>query len=84
MARQVRDVDNGLEHISSILKNWAENHRVLHLTGKATANIERYNRTVRHEWLGTNLFNSIKEGQDYATKWHGQTTIIVPIWLLGA
>ncbi|NQY82197.1 MAG: transposase [Alphaproteobacteria bacterium] len=31
--------------------------------------IERYNRTVRHEWLGTNLFNSIEEGQDYTIKW---------------
>ena len=69
MARQVRNVDNGPGYICLILTSWAENHRVLHLTGKATADIECYNRTVRHEWLGTNLFNSIEEGQDYATKW---------------
>jgi len=29
----------------------------------------RYNRTVRNEWLGTNIFHSIQDVQDYATKW---------------
>ena len=33
------------------------------------AYIERYNRTVRNEWLGINIFHSIQEVQEYATKW---------------
>ncbi len=33
------------------------------------AYIERYNRTVRHEWLGQYLFADIKEVQDTATEW---------------
>ena len=33
------------------------------------AYVERYNRTVRHEWLDQNIIESIKEAQDYATEW---------------
>ncbi|MDF4172913.1 integrase core domain-containing protein, partial [Providencia stuartii] len=33
------------------------------------AYIERYNRTVRYEWLGQYLFSSLDELQDYATRW---------------
>ena len=33
------------------------------------AYVERYNRTVRHEWLGQYLFADIKEVQDTATEW---------------
>ena len=29
----------------------------------------RYNRTVRHEWLDQNIFETIEEAQDQATKW---------------
>ena len=29
----------------------------------------RYNRTVRTEWLGQYIFQSIEEAQDYATRW---------------
>ncbi len=31
------------------------------------AYIERYNRTVRYDWLGQHLFNSLDELQGYAT-----------------
>jgi putative transposase len=31
--------------------------------------VERYNRTVRHEWLDQNQFASIKEAQHQATTW---------------
>ena len=31
--------------------------------------IERYNRTVRHEWLDQYIINSIKEAQHFATQW---------------
>lgn len=33
------------------------------------AYIERFNRTVRHEWLNQLIFRSIDEVQDSATKW---------------
>ena len=33
------------------------------------AYIERYNRTVRYDWLSQHCFESIAEVQDYATKW---------------
>ena len=33
------------------------------------AYIERYNRTVRHEWLDQNIFETIEEAQEQATKW---------------
>ena len=31
--------------------------------------IERYNRTVRHEWLDQNIFETIEEAQTQATEW---------------
>ncbi|AVM75625.1 Integrase core domain protein [Magnetospirillum gryphiswaldense MSR-1] len=33
------------------------------------AYVERYNRTVRHEWLDQYIFETIQEVQDYATDW---------------
>jgi putative transposase len=33
------------------------------------AYIERYNRTVRHEWLAQNIFEIIEEAQEQATQW---------------
>ena len=33
------------------------------------AYIERYNRTVRYDWLSHYLFESIEEVQNYATDW---------------
>lgn len=33
------------------------------------AYIERYNRTVRYDWLSHYLFESIGEVQEYATQW---------------
>ncbi len=33
------------------------------------AYFERYNRTVRHEWLDQHIIESIKEAQDFATEW---------------
>ena len=31
--------------------------------------VERYNRTVRHEWLDLCIFESIEEVQQTATEW---------------
>jgi len=33
------------------------------------AYIERYNRTVRHEWLDRSIIESIDEAQDHGTQW---------------
>ena len=67
-------VDNGPEYISGCLHQWAERHGIAiqHIQpGKPQQNayIERYNRTVRHEWLDQYMFATIKEVQDYATDW---------------
>lgn len=53
---------------------WAEkqNITIAHIQpGKPQQNayIERYNRTVRHEWLGCLIFDTIKEVQEHATRW---------------
>ena len=34
-----------------------------------TARGERYNRTVRHEWLDQYIIGSIEEAQNHATQW---------------
>ena len=67
-------VDNGPEYISGKLLAWAEQRRISirHIQpGKPQQNayVERYNRTVRHEWLDQHIIESIEEAQDYATEW---------------
>jgi len=66
--------DNGPEYISNQLMAWANKHHIyLHYIqpGKPQQNayVERFNRTVRHEWLNQHLFESITHAQDTATKW---------------
>jgi len=66
--------DNGPEYISAALMAWAKRQRVsldFIQPGKPQQNayIERYNRTVRYDWLAHYLFDSIEEVQDYATRW---------------
>lgn len=66
--------DNGPEYISHTLKTWADKRKIdLHFIqpGKPQQNayVERYNRTVRYDWLNQHLFDSIEQVQDYATKW---------------
>ena len=33
------------------------------------AYVERFNRTVRHEWLDQHLFESVQHAQETATQW---------------
>lgn len=71
--RSIR-VDNGPEYISSTLMIWAEKQGIVlnHIQpGKPQQNtyIERYNRTVRQEWLDLYTFDSIQEVQDNAPNW---------------
>ncbi len=66
--------DNGPEYISGAIQAWAEKRsiRLEHIQpGKPQQNayIERYNRTVRYDWLEQYLFDSIAEVQDFATRW---------------
>jgi putative transposase len=67
-------VDNGPEYISGTLMTWAQQQGIAlqHIQpGKPQQNayVERYNRTVRHEWLDQYIFETIQEVQDYATDW---------------
>ena len=67
-------VDNGPEYVSGRLQTWAEKAGIglLYIQpGKPQQNayIERYNRTVRTEWLGRYHFESIEDVQDHATRW---------------
>jgi putative transposase len=67
-------VDNGPEYVSSALRQWAEDHGIVLnyiQPGKPQQNayVERYNRTVRQEWLGQYNFSTITEVQDHATHW---------------
>jgi putative transposase len=66
--------DNGPEFISAKLAEWAKK-RGIRLdfiqpgNPQQNAYVERYNRTVRYDWLGHYLFESIAEVQDYGTNW---------------
>jgi len=67
-------VDNGPEYVSSKLVEWAETKGIALnyiQPGKPQQNayVERYNRTVRHEWLDLYIFDSITEVQEIATEW---------------
>ena len=66
--------DNGPEYISARLQSWARRKGV-RLTyiqpGKPQQNsyVERYNRTVRYDWLNQYLFGSLEEIRHFATRW---------------
>jgi transposase InsO family protein len=71
---QVIRSDNGPEYISGTFIAWAERQgiRLDHIqpgNPQQNAYIERYNRTVRYDWLSHYLFESIEEVQNYATDW---------------
>jgi len=66
--------DNGPEYLSEAIRDWARSQaiRLEHIQpGKPQQNayVERYNRTVRYDWLGHYLFESIAEVQEHATRW---------------
>jgi putative transposase len=66
--------DNGPEYISQMLADWAED-RCIRLdfiqpgNPQQNAYVERYNRTVRYDWLAHYLFESIEDVQNHATSW---------------
>lgn len=66
--------DNGPENISQVLIDWANKQQITMIyiqPGKPTQNayIERFNRTVRHEWLELHLFETIEQAQMLASEW---------------
>jgi putative transposase len=71
--KQIR-CDNGPEYISNLLATWAMT-RGIELSfiqpgnPQQNAYVERYNRTVRYDWLNHYLFDSIDEVQNHATHW---------------
>ncbi|ADP96857.1 LOW QUALITY PROTEIN: integrase catalytic subunit [Marinobacter adhaerens HP15] len=63
-------LDNGPEYISTLLSTWAEKNGITLVfiqpgNPQQNAYIERYNRTVRYDWLAQYLFDSIEEVQEY-------------------
>ena len=66
--------DNGPEYTSGKLLSWAdENNIVIQYiqpgNPQQNAYVERYNRTVRYDWLSHHLFETVREVQEQATTW---------------
>ena len=66
--------DNGSEMRSGVFQTWAKQRKIRVMfiqPGKPTQNayVERFNRTVRHEWLDEHFFESIEHAQLTATQW---------------
>ncbi|OUJ02204.1 integrase core domain-containing protein, partial [Acetobacter malorum] len=67
-------MDNGPEYVSHTVVSWAEKQGITLIytqpgNPQQNAYIERYNRTVRQEWLEQHLFESIQDVQEVATQW---------------
>jgi putative transposase len=57
-----------------LLITWARNQGIViqyiqPVEPQQNAYVERYNRTVRHEWLNQHLFESIDHARETATEW---------------
>lgn len=66
--------DNGPENVSAILQAWAAKRHIRMeyiQPGKPQQNayVERFNRTMRYEWLSHYLWQDLEEVQQYATQW---------------
>lgn len=66
--------DNGPEYITQALFDWANEKRIRLMyiqPGKPTQNVyvERFHRTVRHEWLDLHDFESVQQPQFLAAQW---------------
>jgi putative transposase len=66
--------DNGPEYVSATLIAWADRRGIkidYIQPGKPQQNayVERYNRTVRYDWLAHHLFDTVDEVQEFATHW---------------
>lgn len=66
--------DNGPENISATIQAWAKQWGIEFQyiqPGKPQQNayVERFNRTVRYEWLSQHYWADLEEVQMYATQW---------------
>ena len=66
--------DNGPENVSGAIQNWAEEAGISFQyiqPGKPQQNayVERFNRTVRYEWLSQYYWQDLDEVRDHATRW---------------
>ena len=66
--------DNGPQYIIGLRATWTEKkllswYLFSQETHRQIAYIERYNLTLRYDWLGHYLFSSIKNVQANATRW---------------
>ena len=66
--------DNGPEYISAAIQTWAQEWgiRLEYIqpgNPQQNAYVERFNRTVRYEWLSQYYGTNLAEVQDFATKW---------------
>jgi putative transposase len=66
--------DNGPENISAAIQNWASEAGIAFQyiqPGKPQQNayVERFNRTVRYEWLSQYYWGDLDEVRDFATRW---------------
>lgn len=66
--------DNGPEYISHKVREWAQKQNITLAfiqpgNPQQNAYVERYNCTVRHEWLEMHEFHSIEHAQEEVTKW---------------
>jgi len=71
---QVIRCDNGPEYISGAIQNWAAEWgiRLEHIqpgNPQQNAYVERFNRTVRYEWLSQYYWRDLAQVQDFATQW---------------
>ncbi len=66
--------DNGPEYIGHKLQEWADKHgiKIAYIqpgNPQQNAYVERFNRTVRYDWLNQDIFELIEEVQEKAIHW---------------
>ena len=81
--------DNGPEYVSAQIQDWAKDWGIkleYIQPGKPQQNayVERFNRTVRYEWLSQYHWETIDEVQLYATQWMWKYNHDRPNMALGA
>jgi len=66
--------DNGPEYISNALKDWAleQDIAISYIepgNPQQNAYVERYNRTMRYDWLNQELFTTLAQVREQAEHW---------------
>ena len=66
--------DNGPEYISNALKDWAEQQGIILSyiepgNPQQNAYVERFNRTMRYDWLNQELFDNLEQVRTQAENW---------------